>query len=94
MSICPIHIYDSDSFFVMTVRPIRERVILSLGEICEPNGSRIKLSQVNYMAFYATTNKKLISLYVTPTSYNLLDISRPFKVKDDDELYKHLVYEA
>lgn len=92
-AICLIHICDRNYLFVIKVRPVEKTISLSLREICVPNGNNIEFSQVNYTALYVATNKKLISLHVTITSYSFLYIWRSFKFKDNIELYKYLIYE-
>lgn len=85
-AICPIYICDIDYLFVIKVRSIGKTISPNLEEISKLSERSIELSQFNYMALYAVANKKLISLYVTSTSYSFFDISRLFKFKDDDRL--------
>ena len=80
---------SNDYGFVVTIRPHETTVSLILRDICEPDGSRTKLTSLK--ALYTAVNKKLTNLDVTPTSYSLSDLSR--HITDDDQLQQVFAFE-
>ena len=83
---------DSSYGFVVTVRPNRKSVSLSLQEIYQLNRRSIGLHSINRTALCAAVNQNFNGLRVSPSSHSLLDLSRIFE--DNDDLRKVVAFES